>query len=368
VADLTTSPANISKFMQAYSKQYAAGAFATPLTKELTALSAEDLLVDVDGHDTTVIVAKTLSRPSRRKDFTGREYILPVGSRIVQHMARSSEAPIPDLSPYDYVYAYIEDRKLKAGLERQGFALCAINISASSEIISCWRSPGLRQQTLEYCKADEVTVGRITMPGLDTQINAMRGEVMALRGWNDDYPYYSDGSWSALSLRGFYPEDATLGVKPSEMPRAWQATHPEAMERRCDWTVLTQRCPITTSFIQSVKWWRNIERIRFMRMQGRDGKGGVLSRHSDITDRSAGTSDGQIARFHMALSTHPDIRMRAWSHLGAVIDSHLAVGECWYLDQRKPHAVNNPTRIDRIHLVVDVIVDADVRREIEAVT
>jgi hypothetical protein len=171
----------------------------------------------------------------------------------------------------------------------------------------------------------------------------------------------SDGSWSAVSLRGFRRDDPTWGIKPSEMPRTWKADNPEALTYPCEWTVLADECPTMREVVESVSWWNGLERVRLLQMAGRGGKGGTLSRHTDITDREGGTRDGQIVRFHIPLVTHPDIKMHSWDLDGIHRATHLPPWSMWYLDARKPHAVTNPTGVDRVHLVVDVVADPDVR-------
>jgi hypothetical protein len=211
-----------------------------------------------------------------------------------------------------------------------------------------------------------VTVGRI--PGFTVEDSArapVLAEVAAVSQWHDDFPYYSDGSWSAVSLRGFRADDPTWGIKPSEMPKTWQDAHPGSLEYRCGWTVLAQRTPAIRELVESVHWWKGLERVRLLRMEGRGGKGGKLNRHTDITDRAAGTRDGQIVRFHIPLVTDPAIVMHAWDLTGHESATHLEPWKCYYLDARKPHAVTNPTGVDRVHLVVDVVADDSVRAHIK---
>jgi hypothetical protein len=96
-----------------------------------------------------------------------------------------------------------------------------------------------------------------------------------------------------------------------------------------------------------------LERVRILRMAGRDGKGGRLGRHTDVTDKASGVRDGLITRLHIPLVTHPAIVMSAWGLSGRRSDVHLPAWTLWYLDARKPHAVTNPTGTDRLHLVID---------------
>jgi hypothetical protein len=357
-----SDPRDISRFLQHYAKRYHAGAFATPTAKEIAKMPRYDVAdIRSESGDRTVLIMKNLTRDSSRRDFVGNKMIIPAGSKLVTNIARTSGAPIPNLDAFDFVYAYVEDRELSRGLMAQGREVTSTNITASSEIVACWGREGNGSM---YHPADIVTVGRVPVAIPDSLRSQIVSEIQPLTGWDDDYPYYSDGSWSALSLRGFYKDDPTRGVKPSEMPRAWKASNPADLDLECDWTTLADSCPSIVSLIESVPWWSNLERVRLLRMEGRGGKGGALKRHTDITDRAAGTRDGQIARFHIALQTHPDIKMTAWSLEGRPTSIHLAPWDCWYLDQRKPHAVLNPTGVDRVHLVIDIKADEAVRKQI----
>lgn len=351
-----TGPA--PRFLAQYAKRHHAGAFATPTAKELEA--HPERLADLrHGDERTVIVTSTLTRESRRTDFTGSEYRLPGGARVATHIARTPDAPIPDFSGHDFVMAYAEDRPLHAGLAAQGRVITASRVTAAAEVINCWGPPGTERR---YTPADRATVTRI----LGVQVPepsraAIAAEVQSVTGWDDDFPYYSDGSWSALSLRGFYPDEPGRGVKPSEMPKSWKAENPADLDRTCEWTTLAERCPSILQFVESVPWWGRMERVRLLRMTA----GGSLGRHSDISDRDSGTRDGQITRFHVPLVTHPDTLLHSWDLDGTHRADHLAAWSCYYLDARKPHAVDNGP-VDRVHLVVDLMTDADARREIAA--
>lgn len=347
-----------ARFLLNYAKGHHAGAFATPLAKDLNPDNCASLH---NGARRTVYVHKRLTRTSTRKDFTGRKYTLPVGATVITHLARTFDAPVPDLASFDYVYAYSEDRTLTAGMLAQGREPVAFAVSASSELVACWGRAGAGH---DYQPVDLMTVGEVTDPLPDHDPKVLRAEVVALNEWHDDFPFYSDGSWSALNLRGFYPDDPTRGIKPAEMPRKWKDDNAADLARQCDWTALADRCPTIVNLVKQVAWWPNLERVRLLRMAGRDGQGGVLRRHTDITDRNAGTQDGHIARFHIPIVTHPDIKLSAWNIWGSRRNLHLRENGCYYLDARKPHAVTNPTGVDRVHLVVDVVASPTVRQHI----
>jgi hypothetical protein len=362
VTATTTAPSTgreAARFLNNYARRYAAGAFATPTAGELDRAMQDKRWHwwgDAGG------VERVLSRDSVRTDFAGRPYTMHKGARLLTHMAAEPGAAVPSLDGFDWVFAYIEDRDLTAQLKAQYRELHAIRISASSEIIGCWGRIGTGNP---YSTVDTATLVRVPLEVPEAARPDILAEVNTVTTWHDDYPFYSDGSWGAVSLRGFNPADPTWGVKPSEMSKRWLAEHPEAARyRTCQWTVAAEQCPAAVALIESVPWWGKLERVRLLRMAGRDGKGGSLSRHTDVTDRAAGTRNGSITRFHIPLTTHPDITMSAWDLDGQRHDVHLPQWSMWYLDARKPHAVDNRAGIDRVHLVVDVVADAEVRSAI----
>lgn len=352
----------ISRDLQRYAKNYAAGAFATPLPAELEQAHAAGRLLLADG---VIGVGKVLSRDSKRKDYTGRTYTLPGGSLVLTHLAVEAGATLPDLSAWDYVYAYLDDAWTVEQLRLQGRESRAVRVSAASEIIGCFGRSG---SGYTYPPEEAATFTRIPFEVEQDLRVQIRHEVAAVSEWHDDFPYYSDGSWDAVSLRGFDP-DPRIGVKPREMGKNWwkdnQHVDPDAP---AEWTAIVDRMPATMSLIRSVPWWKKLERVRLLRMQGRDGREGNLGRHTDIGDPDAGVSDGQIARFHLPIVTHPKVSMTCWGVNGRPMTGHLNAWNLWYLDARKPHSVTNASGQDRIHLVVDVFVDEDVREQIRAGT
>jgi hypothetical protein len=349
---LTPDLADAARFLAGYAKHYGAGAFATPPAKELASGGWTVNEWADDGHR-TVIASKRLARDSIRRDFTGRPFTLGAGQLVATHLARTAGAPIPPLGAYDTVFAYPEDREVTDALARQGRTRMAVQVTAAAQIVAAWGKVGERR----YSPADLTTVARLPVEVPDR--GAMAAEVEAISTWHDDFPYYSDGSWSAVSLRGFRRDDPTWGIKPAEMPKKWQAQHAESLGWECQWTVLADRTPALVAWVESVPWWAGLERVRLLRMEG--ARQGHLARHSDVTDRAAGTRDGQIARFHLPIITDPRVTMHNWDLDGRRISTHLPPWTLWYLDTRKPHAVDNPSDVNRVHLVVDVVVDKGVR-------
>lgn len=340
-----------------YVKHHAAGAFAFPTRKELEA--DPEQLRTWPG---CVAVAKVLTRDSGRRDFTGAPFTLKAGSTLYSHVVREPDANVPLMADEaDYVIAYLDDLHLVQALKQQGYNLLAASVSASSELKGVFHlGPAVEYPAHELATATPITVD--TDPG---DFGDMVEEVEGLTGFRDDWPLYSDGSWGALCLKGFYPDDPGRDMKPVEMNKKWQAEHPDELTLTCEWTKLAADCPAIMSWITGIpEWQTGMERVRLLQMSGRNGKGGSLDRHTDIADKAMGTADGQIVRFHLPLVTDPAIQLHTWSLSGIKSSTHLQAGQVYYLDARKPHAVTNPTGVDRVHLVVDVVSSPEVRDQI----
>jgi hypothetical protein len=353
--------ATAARVMNRYARAHAGGAFASPTAAELA-----DTPMIVDGG--TVAAIRRVPTRATRNDWTGTGYWLPPGATEATFVAHdpTQGCPSPQLATVDVVNAYADDPDVSSFLTAHGYVRYATRITSASEIITVWTTKGLlpprREQPADLPTA--ATIPQLVHPQL---LGEMRDELAALSEWHDDYPYYSDGTWGAVNLRGYNPADPLWGVKPAEMPRKWQREHPLAVHYECDWTTITDRLPAmrgVTEWLAHDLGADELQRVRLMRMAGKPG-GGKLARHSDVTDRQAGTRDGQVARFHIPLVTHPNVTMSVWELNGTHRQVHLAPGTVWYLDQRKPHAVTNPTDTDRIHLVVDVICNPSVRHHLE---
>lgn len=353
-----SDPTSAARFLAKYVKDHGAGAFGAPTAKEIAG-HPEMIREWTDGDHRVVAVVKLLSRYSKRTDYCGRDYGIPAGSRVVTHLAATPGSPLPDLSDINFVYCHLDDRNVAAELAAQDRSVVAVRVSATAELIGCWARG---RHPLPYGKADLATFTSIA-PVVPIPLDEMRAEVERLDDWYDDFPLYSDGTWSALTLRGYEPSDPQSGVKPSEMPRKWREEHPDADESKLDWTVLAPETPAIRAWVEAEPWWSDLERVRLFRMAARD-KGGRLGRHSDIADKAVGTRDGQLVRFHIPIITHPDVKMTCWGLDGEPVEHHMAPGSIYYLDTRKPHSVANLSPVDRVHLVVDAVVTPEVRDRI----
>lgn len=108
------------------------------------------------------------------------------------------------------------------------------------------------------------------------------------------------------------------------------------------------------ALVESFGWGFQVQTAFLL---GQEAEAGEFRPH---TDEDFGLLDGDKARLHFPLVSHPKAHMSLWERDGE-IDQHLEPGWVYYFDPRKPHSIANPSPVDRIHLVVDVTVTDQVR-------
>ena len=166
--------------------------------------------------------------------------------------------------------------------------------------------------------------------------------------------YNKDKSWSAISLRG-YSDDWRFITKPAEMSKKWKKEN-EGVEFKLQDTMLRRHFPEVEDILKYLPG--KPHRIRFMNLAP---GGGELERHTDQVDPDAGVQDGKLMRFHFPIVTNKDVIFNQWDWDAKLVEEHMKVGECWYIDVRKPHrAINGGTEM-RTHLVVDIESNDEVR-------
>lgn len=82
-------------------------------------------------------------------------------------------------------------------------------------------------------------------------------------------------------------------------------------------------------------------------------RGAVIKEHRDI---DLAYEEGEI-RLHIPIITHPEVEF--WLDGDRL---QMSEGECWYINANLPHHLSNPSPVDRIHLVVDALVDEKVKK------
>jgi GNAT superfamily N-acetyltransferase len=140
---------------------------------------------------------------------------------------------------------------------------------------------------------------------------------------------YYQGDWSAVPLR-------SIGGRTDQIypdPTAKDSFADTPLLARCDYIreVLARlRCPQ--------------QAVRFLRLKA----GSEIKEHCD---HELGFEDGEV-RLHIPVITNREVEF-VLNQVRVIMDE----GECWYLNVNRPHRVANRGAADRVHLVVDCVVN-----------
>lgn len=115
-------------------------------------------------------------------------------------------------------------------------------------------------------------------------------------------------------------------------------------------TPLLAHCPYTASLLDRLAFPK--QAVRFLRLEA----GAVIKEHSD---HQLAFEDGEV-RLHIPVQTNANVDFR-------VEDDRIVMnpGELWYLNLSLPHRVTNGGTEDRIHLVIDGVVNDWLRGQFE---
>lgn len=139
---------------------------------------------------------------------------------------------------------------------------------------------------------------------------------------------YFKGDWSGVSLHGAAGASNPLLV-------GHEAASYEA-------TGVQERCPHLHAVIESFHC--PLRAVRLLKLSA----GSVIREHRDY---DLGYEHGEV-RIHIPVITNPQVEF--------YLDNKRIImnpGECWYLDLNRPHRVYNRGTTDRIHLVIDCILN-----------
>lgn len=149
---------------------------------------------------------------------------------------------------------------------------------------------------------------------------------------------YHDGGWSGVALISADGDLARLYAGPSDNGRGVA-------------TPLLAQCPAMQAAMSSLPF--SIQSARLLRM----APGTAIREHRDY---GLGLDEG-LVRLHIPIVSHPDVEF----YLDGV-RVPMGEGECWYLDFGLPHRVQNHSAHERVHLVMDCVVDDRLRAELPA--
>jgi hypothetical protein len=140
--------------------------------------------------------------------------------------------------------------------------------------------------------------------------------------------HYYQGDWSVAPLR-------SIGGRMDQI-------YPDPTATNWQDTPLMERCPNLREVVTSFQCEKLA--VRLLRLRS----GSVIKEHRDF---SLSFEDGE-ARLHIPVTTNSEVEF--------VLDGKRIVmseGECWYHNFNLPHRVSNLGQSDRIHLVLDLVVN-----------
>lgn len=263
-----------------------------------------------------------------------------------------------------WLYIWAEDYHTKS-IVKKYFTYIGSKITSFGEIFAIYFKDSRNSLfPREHPKVDDtehVSVTKIC----DVDVNLIESirlklEQMDLKYQNHYSNYNKKKSWSAISLKGYTP-DITRIEKPEEMSDKWKEQHKNERFVLQD-TYLRREFPEVDKLLLRFNL-KEIHRIRFMSLTS---GGGELSRHTDQVDPDSGGSIGKLARLHFPIVTNDKVEFSVWEPNGNKKTVNMKVGECWFLDTRKPHMVVNGGDERRIHLVIDVVTNETLREHIIA--
>lgn len=289
------------------------------------------------------------------------------GDRVIEAFCCSDPQPMVDYlktcEEATWVWIWQEDEQQRQIVHDAGYEFVGSKITSFAEIRGLYfreADDALVFVPRQRSKVDPTEFIGVYRTPINVDVTDAVKELNALTiDFTDHYSNYAgtagvDGkrgkrAWSALSLRG-YSSDPGFIEKPSEMNKKWHAEH-EGEKFALQDTVLRTQLPAIAAVCEPLLKLSSPHRIRLMRLTP---GGGELRRHTDLVDKDSGISDGHVARFHFPLITNPDVLFNSWGMDGVCHEVNMMIGECWYLDTRKPHRAINGGETERTHLVVDV--------------
>ena len=187
-----------------------------------------------------------------------------------------------------------------------------------------WRAPAV--QDLEPVMPDAV---KLPLQFDVARLQADLAKIMAEEFVPHFNTAYYQGDWSAVPLR-------SIGGRTDHI-----YPDPTAKNSYAD-TPLLARCAYIREVLTTLQCPQ--QAVRFLRLK----VGSVIQEHRD---HELGFEDGEV-RLHIPVITNPEVEF-VLNQVRVIMNE----GECWYLNVNQPHRVANRGATDRIHLVVDCVVN-----------
>jgi mannose-6-phosphate isomerase-like protein (cupin superfamily) len=139
-----------------------------------------------------------------------------------------------------------------------------------------------------------------------------------------------DGQWSAIPLRSIDGSVDNEFLSPVEDATIYKDT------------VLLQQSPYLQQVLRFFEC--PLMAVRLLKLT----PGTQIHEHRD---RDLSFEQGQV-RFHIPVVTNPQIEFILHKE-----QMYLKEGECWYMNFNLPHSLHNQSKKDRVHLVIDAVVN-----------
>jgi hypothetical protein len=322
--------------------------------------------------------------------FTG--YRIPIlekkaGDVIIKRISPSSEiqeegrmyenshlkAFIDTLTSESNVYMYVVDECLKSHeiADNCNFTIVGKQYNTFADVISIYYK-GDRRDKIKQPHGEYLTLSKMKTKSLNKYIKTIqmvlnRLEKNKIIDFTNHYSNYNNkNTWSAISLRGYSP-DWRFIEKPDEMNEKWLKENEDKDFFLQDTDLMDYfnndnsdmgGGNIIYSMLNQIGVSTEPYRIRFMKLKGGEG---TLGRHTDQVCPDTGIADGKLMRLHFPIFTNDKVKFKCW-HSRNYDEAVMKQGECWYLDTRKPHEATNGGDDDRIHLVIDVPANKELRK------
>ena len=316
-----------------------------------------------DYTDNYAINTKVLKSKSKIKMYSGYDISLSsveVGERIIYKIAyNNKDELINKLMSYKentFMYIHEESNEDKEIVSICGFEKIGVKINTFGDILGVYfkgiPTPFGKREFPELnsiIKEEYYVLKKMNIPDLTELCNSIKLKLdeKSIEFTNHYSNYNKNKSWSAISLRG-YSNDFSFITKPEEMNKKWKKENEEVHFELQD-TKLRKEFPEVEQILDYLKAVPH--RIRFMNLTA---GGGELQRHTDQVDPDAGITNNKLMRIHIPIVTNDKVMFEQWNCEGKNVKCHMALGECWYLDVRKPHRAVNGGDTLRTHLVIDV--------------
>lgn len=165
-------------------------------------------------------------------------------------------------------------------------------------------------------------------------------------------PHYQvkhyEGTWTAIPLRSIGGKANDVIISPADNPQYLD-------------TIFLESCPYLQKVLQTFQC--PLQAVRLLKLNA----GSSIKEHRDA---ELNFESGEI-RLHIPVLTDPGVEF--------ILDKErltLQEGECWYMNFNLPHAINNNSSVNRVHLVIDALVndwvkeifegpDCKIKKEIE---